>query len=87
MNAQVEEAVLHESERILKWGWFGGRRGFYETWPRCRSRTWARGGHVPNFTPLTIMPKIRTTRTKKAPEGFEEIEPVGMLYCFQCNPR
>ena len=29
MNAQVEEAVLHESEGIPKWGWFGGRRGFY----------------------------------------------------------
>jgi bud site selection protein 31 len=35
----------------------------------------------------SIMPKIKTTRTKKAPEGFEEIEPVSMLYCFQCNPR
>jgi bud site selection protein 31 len=33
------------------------------------------------------MPKIKTTRTKKAPEGFEEIEPVGMIYCFQCSPR
>ena len=29
MSAQVEEAVLHESGGILKWGWFGGRRGFY----------------------------------------------------------
>jgi hypothetical protein len=47
--------------------------------------TWVVGGHVATFTPL-IMPKIKTTRTKKAPEGFEEIEPVGMLYCFQCNP-
>jgi hypothetical protein len=36
---------------------------------------------------LSVMPKIRTTRTKKAPEGFEEIEPVGMLYCSQFNPR
>jgi hypothetical protein len=44
---------------------------------------WARG-HF--HTSLIIMPKIKTTRTKKAPEGFEEIEPVGMLYCFQCNP-
>lgn len=40
--------------------------------------TWAAGGHVATFTPL-IMPKIKTTRTKKAPEGFEEIEPVGVL--------
>jgi hypothetical protein len=54
MNAQVEEAVLHESERVLKWGWFGGRRGFYATWPRCRSRTWALGGHVATFTPLIL---------------------------------
>jgi hypothetical protein len=30
MSALVEEAVTHESKRILKWGWFGGRRGFYE---------------------------------------------------------
>ena len=44
-------------------------------------------GHVATFTPLIIMPKIKTTRTKKAPEGFEEIEPVGILYCVQCNPR
>jgi hypothetical protein len=22
--------VFHEFERILMWGWFGGRRGFYE---------------------------------------------------------
>jgi hypothetical protein len=29
MNALVEEAVFHESESILKWGWFGERRGFY----------------------------------------------------------
>jgi bud site selection protein 31 len=33
------------------------------------------------------MPKIRTTRTKKAPDGFEEIEPVGILHCFQRIPR
>jgi hypothetical protein len=26
------------------------------------------------------MPKIKTSRTKKAPEGFEEIEPVGVIY-------
>jgi hypothetical protein len=26
------------------------------------------------------MPKIKTSRTKKAPEGFEEIEPVGIAY-------
>ena len=26
------------------------------------------------------MPKIKTSRTKKAPEGFEEIEPVGTAY-------
>jgi bud site selection protein 31 len=26
------------------------------------------------------MPKIKTSRTKKAPEGFEEIEPVGAVY-------
>jgi len=84
---------LHESERILKWGWFwfGERRGFYGkpglvakvelglwvgTWPLSHLSTLI----------LIIMPKIKTTRTKKAPEGFEEIEPVGMIYCFQCNP-
>jgi hypothetical protein len=91
MNALVEEAVFHESERIVKWGWFGGRRGFYgKPGLVAQSRTgvtWAVGGHVATFTPLIIMPKIKTTRTKKAPEGFEEIEPVGMLYCSQCNPR
>lgn len=27
------------------------------------------------FKHLTTMPKIRTTRTKRAPEGFDEIEP------------
>jgi hypothetical protein len=90
MNAQVEEAVLHESEGILKCSWFGERGGFYGkpglvakvelglwvgTWPFS---------HLSSSS--SIMPKIKTTRTKKAPEGFEEIEPVGMLYCFQCNP-
>ena len=86
MNALTEEAVFHESKRILGWGWFGGRRGFMEeATPRCESRTasvtWAVGVHVPPFTTL-IMPKIRTTRTKKAPDGFEEIEPVGLICLF-----
>jgi hypothetical protein len=89
MNALVEEAVFHESERILKWGWFGARRGFYglaslqqkveQAWLGLRVNTWP-------LSHLIIMPKIKTTRTKKAPEGFEEIEPVGMLY-YSCNPR
>ena len=81
MNAQVEEAVLHKSERILEWGWFGERRGFYgKAGLVAKSRTWALGGHVATFTPLILilMPKIKTTRTKKAPEGFEEIEPVSI---------
>jgi hypothetical protein len=55
MNALTEEAVFHESKRILGWGWFGGRRGFMEeATPRCESRTgsvtWAVGVHVPTFT-------------------------------------
>jgi hypothetical protein len=29
VNALVEEAVFHEPEGMLKWGWFGGRRRFY----------------------------------------------------------
>jgi hypothetical protein len=33
MNALIE-AVFHESERILGWGWFGERRGFYGGKPR-----------------------------------------------------
>ena len=34
------------------------------------------------FDPSTslIMPKIKTSRTKKAPDGFEEIEPVGAVH-------
>ena len=87
MNALIEEAVFHESERILKWGWFGGRKGFYGKPGLVATKSnWRDLGcrHVAIFTPLIliIMPKIKTTRTKKAPEGFEEIEPVGMLYCF-----
>ena len=40
MDALAEEAVFHESKRILGWGWFGGRRGFMEeATPRCESRT------------------------------------------------
>jgi hypothetical protein len=31
------------------------------------------------FHPSFAMPKIKTTRTKKAPDGFEEIEPVGIV--------
>jgi hypothetical protein len=30
--------------------------------------------------PHLVMPKIKTSRTKKAPDGFEEIEPVGTAY-------
>jgi len=33
------------------------------------------------------MPKIKTSRTKKAPEGFEEIEPVGIAYLALLNTR
>lgn len=45
-----------------------------------RSVTWAVGRHVPSFTSHSFpMPKIKTTRTKKAPDGFEEIEPVGIV--------
>ena len=32
------------------------------------------------------MPKIRTSRTKKAPEGFEEIEPVGFDLSHRNKP-
>lgn len=32
----------------------------------------------------TVMPKIRTTRTKKPPEGYEEIEAVCENYIFLC---
>ncbi len=69
MHALIEEAVF--------------RSGFYSK-PGLVAKstrvTWAVGGHVATFTPL-VMPKIKTTRTKKAPEGFEEIEPVGIVYC------
>lgn len=34
---------------------------------------------IPTAFTLVQMPKIRTTRTKKSPEGFEDIENVGML--------
>lgn len=40
--------------------------------------TWL--GHSFTPHPIPIMPKIKTARTKKAPEGFEEIEPVGTTY-------
>ena len=33
------------------------------------------------------MPKIRTTRTKKPPEGFEEIEDVGCACSFNFEVR
>jgi hypothetical protein len=62
--------------------------------PRCKSRTSVSLGagcararvHAKrvlvgdHFQPLIIMPKIKTSRTKKAPEGFEEIEPVRRAY-------
>lgn len=60
--------------------------------PRCKSRTGrvlgagrARGPSQPgvvavSFAVILIMPKIKTSRTKKAPDGFEEIEPVGTSY-------
>jgi bud site selection protein 31 len=32
------------------------------------------------------MPKIRTSRTKKAPEGFEEIEPVSIDLSHRAKP-
>lgn len=33
---------------------------------------------TPDLSPSTIMPKIRTSRTKRPPEGFEDIESVGI---------
>lgn len=85
MNALAEEAVFHESKRILGWGWFGG--GGEVLWRKPRlvakveppARDLGSGRARAPFTTL-IMPKIRTTRTKKAPDGFEEIEPVGQIY-------
>ena len=45
----------------------------------CPSRVTSQRGWSlsPLHRLIPIMPKIKTSRTKKAPEGFEEIEPVG----------
>jgi hypothetical protein len=77
-SVRREEGVLRQNETGM---------------PRCKSRTGrvlgagcARGQSQPaswrrSLSPLIlIMPKIKTSRTRKAPDGFEEIEPVGTAY-------
>jgi len=90
MNALVEDAVFHESEGILKWVSSVEGEGFMASLQKSNWRDLGVCGHVvvtALILGLIIMPKIKTTRTKKSPEGFEEIEPVDILYCLPCNPR
>ena len=88
MNALIEEAVFHESEGILKVGLVHGEEGILWGKPRLVAKVEPKcdlgcgSARALFHLSLFIMPKIRTTRTKKAPDGFEEIEPVRILYFF-----
>jgi G10 protein len=97
MSAPMEEAVFHELKKVRSGVGFAERRGFYGkrgdaslhmlmlnrvSWAvgfTCRKR-----GRFHFF--LSTMPKIKTSRTKKAPEGFEEIEPVGVIHRMPIRP-
>lgn len=63
----------------------GGFASLQKSNRRVLGAGWASRAHqsqqTGDFQPLIpVMPKIKTSRTKKAPEGFEEIEPVGTAF-------